>query len=238
MLPCAILCGGLATRLRPVTDKIPKSLIPIQGQPFLAYQLELLRRNEIRDVVLCVGFLGEQIEQFAGSGSAWGLNLTCSSDGGTPLGTAGAIRNAIGYLGERFFVLYGDSYLDCDYRSIAASFLHSGKRGMMTIYRNNGQFDRSNVEAEEGKILRYDKQNFSENMRYIDYGLGLFERSVFAGLARDRSTDLATVYQSLLAAGELTAHEVKQRFYEIGSREGIREFEQYLSQTSSVTAEQ
>src|SRR3954468_15852130 len=141
MFPCVILCGGLATRLRPVTETIPKSLIPIRGEPFLAHQLRLLMRRGIRDAVLCVGFLGEMIRGFAGDGSRFGLRLTYSFDGDMPRGTAGGVQNALPLLPKRFFVLYGDSYLDCDYTAIATQFEASGKRGLMTIYRNDGLFD-------------------------------------------------------------------------------------------------
>src|SRR5581483_1642516 len=158
MLPCAILCGGLATRLRPITETIPKSLIPIRGEPFIAHQLRLLQSKGIGRVVLCVGFLGEAIEQFVGDGSSFDLEVSYAFDGGVPLGTAGAIRNALPLLGDEFFVLYGDSYLNCDYGGVARAFADSGKPGLMTIYRNRDLYDASNVEAAEGSILRYDKR--------------------------------------------------------------------------------
>jgi N-acetyl-alpha-D-muramate 1-phosphate uridylyltransferase len=230
MLPCAILCGGLATRLRPVTEKIPKSLITIHGEPFLAHQLRLLRSGGIKDVVLCVSHLGEQIQEFAGNGHLFGVRITYSFDGDRLLGTGGAIRKALLFLGERFFVLYGDSYLPCDYKDVARAFGASGKRGLMTIYRNEGQYDSSNVHAANGMILRYDKRERTSEMKFIDYGLGAFEQSVFAALPADQVIDLAEVYQRLLAAGDLAAYEVKHRFYEIGSTQGIEDLEKYLSQ--------
>lgn len=228
MFRCAILCGGLATRLRPVTEKIPKSLITIQGEPFLAHQLRLLHSGGVRDVVLCVGHLGEQIQSFAGDGRGFGLNLSYSFDGNRLLGTGGAIRKALPFFGERFFVLYGDSYLPCDYIDIARAFSASGKHGMMTIYRNEGQFDSSNVEAAKGMILRYDKRVKTPDMHFVDYGLGVFERCVFEELPGDEVVDLADVYKNLLADGELASYEVKERFYEIGSTQGIHDLERYL----------
>jgi len=228
MLPVAILCGGLATRLRPITASIPKSLIPVNGEPFLAHQLRLLDAAGINKVVLCIGFLGEKIRDF--TGDRFGrIEISYSFDGPKLLGTAGAIVRAFPKLEPAFFVLYGDSYLPCDYQKIAADFEQSGKSGLMTVYRNEGKYDSSNVEFEGGRILRYDKKNKTPRMRYIDYGLGVFDKSAFSGLAADEPTDLAGVYGQLLERNDLTASEVKERFYEIGSLEGIRDLEQYLS---------
>ncbi len=229
MLPCAILCGGLATRLRPITETIPKSLIPIRGEPFISHQLKLLRANGIEQVVLCTGYLGEIIRDFAGDGSQFGLHARYSFDGEQLLGTAGAIRKALPLLSGSFFVLYGDSYLPCDYRSVESTFELSGMPGLMTIYRNDGQFDTSNVAASDGRIVRYDKRNRTDAMRYIDYGLGVFRSCAFEHLPADEPRDLAEIYQELLRKGQLAAFEVTQRFYEIGSAQGIADLERYLS---------
>jgi NDP-sugar pyrophosphorylase family protein len=222
MLPVAILAGGLATRLRPLTETIPKSLIEIDGQPFLAHQLRLLKNRGIARVVLCLGYLGEMVRDFAGSGDSFGLELEYSFDGPVPLGTAGALRAALPLLGEAFFVVYGDSYLPCDYLGIETAFIDSGKPGLMTVFLNDGCWDSSNVEFSEGKILRYDKQERTPRMRHIDYGLGVFRRSVFEGLPPGPH-DLAAVYRDLLARNELAGVEVPERFYEIGSLAGIAE---------------
>lgn len=229
MLSCAILCGGLATRLRPITETIPKSLVPVNGEPFLQHQLRLLQSKGVRDVVLCIGHLGEMIQDFAKDGRDFGLSVRYSFDGAPLLGTAGAIRKALPLLGKSFFVLYGDSYLDCDYAAIADAFAASHKRGLMTIYRNEGHFDTSNVEAENGVILRYDKKQRTPQMRYIDYGLGVFQAPVFADLPPNEVCDLADVYQFLLQDGQLAAYEVGERFYEIGSPVGIADLERYLT---------
>jgi NDP-sugar pyrophosphorylase family protein len=228
MLTCAILCGGLATRLRPVTETIPKSLVPINGKPYIAHQLELLRSRGITNVVLCIGHLGEMIEAFVKDGSSFGMSVSYSLDGPTLLGTGSAIRKALPLLGEAFFVLYGDSYLTCDYRAVEAYFESSRKPGLMTIYRNRGLYDTSNVEAINGRIMRYDKHSRSPGMQFIDYGLGLFRRSAFEGLP-DRFIGLEEVYKILLDRGELAAFEVSERFYEIGSPSGILDLERYLA---------
>ena len=228
MLPVAILCGGLATRLRPVTATIPKSLIPVNGEPFIAHQLRLLDAAGLESVVLCIGYLGEMIRDFAGDRFGR-LRISYSFDGPKLLGTAGAIRRAFDLLDQSFFVLYGDSYLPCDYRMVGDQFAQSGKSGLMTVYHNEGKFDTSNVEFANGRIMRYDKVNETPEMRYIDYGLGVFDKSAFSGLSEDEPSDLAMVYRRLLDTNDLAACEVRERFYEIGSVEGIRDLEAYLS---------
>ena len=229
MLPIAILAGGLATRLRPITETVPKALIEIRGEPFLAHQLRLLGRSGIERAVLCVGYLGERIRDYAGDGGAFGLRLEYSFDGPRLLGTAGALQRALPRLGEAFFTVYGDSYLTCDYRAVERAFEESGKLGMMTVFRNEGQWDTSNVEFSEGRLVAYDKRRRTPRMRHIDYGLGVFRRAAFEGVPDGRPYDLAAVYQDLLARGELAACEVAERFYEIGSHEGIRELEEFLA---------
>lgn len=229
MLPCAILCGGLATRLRPVTEKIPKSLLSINGEPFIAHQLRLLRANGIDRVVLCAGYLGEMIQDVVDDGAKFDMEIRYSFDGAQLLGTAGAIRKAVPMLSDSFFVLYGDSYLPCDYRAVATSFEHADAAALMTIYRNEGSFDFSNVEAAGGRILRYDKRNRTPAMQYIDYGLGVFRSSAFQDVPANEHCDLATLYQDLLVKGQLTSFEVTERFYEIGSAQGIEDLKIYLS---------
>lgn len=222
--PVAILAGGLATRLRPLTEAIPKSLVAIEGEPFLAHQLRLLRSNGLDRVVLCVGYLGEMIRDFAGDGSLFGLQIEYSFDGPTLRGTAGALRHALPLLGDHFLVLYGDSYLPCDYLAVETAFVQSGKRAMMTVYRNEGRWDASNVEFDDGRILAYHKTNRTAGMRYIDYGLGALKAEALEA----PGDDLAQVYQHLLEQKELAGYEVSQRFYEIGSFSGVEELEGFL----------
>lgn len=229
MLPIAILAGGLATRLRPVTETIPKALIEIAGEPFLAHQLRLLRAAGYEHVVMCVGYLGEMVREFAGDGAAFGLRVDYSFDGPQLLGTAGAIARALPLLGDRFSVIYGDSYLPCDYAAAEQTFVDSGKLGLMTVYRNEGQWDTSNVEFDGARVVRYDKANRTPAMRHIDYGLGMLRREALAGVPADRPYDLATVYQELVRRDELAAWESPDRFYEIGSREGIADLTEFLS---------
>ena len=228
MLTAAILAGGLATRLQPLTGTIPKSLIPINGEPFIAHQLRLLKSRGIDSIVLCLGHMGGLIQDFVGHGDAFGLRVEYSWDGPVQLGTAGAIRNALPLLEDAFFVVYGDSYLPCDYESAERALMESHKRALMTVYRNSGLFDRSNVEFVDGKIIDYDKGVLTPRMCYIDYGLGAFRKSVFSELPPGRH-DLADVYKDMLIRNELSALEVSVRFYETGSFDGIRALSGFLA---------
>lgn len=227
-LPVAILAGGLATRLRPVTATIPKSLLEVGGRPFAEHQVELLRRHGLTDIVFLVGHLGEMIPNALGDGSRWGVRLRYLFDGPVAPGTGGAVRRALPVLGDVFFVLYGDSYLECDYAAIERVFAASGKSGLMTVCRNDDRWDRSNVLLDAGRIVRYDKQRKTPNMRHIDYGLGVFKASAFAGRA-DGAFDLAAVYEELLANDDLATFEVPTRFYEIGSPSGLAETRDYIA---------
>lgn len=228
LIPAVILAGGLATRLRPLTQDTPKALIEVAGHPFLWHQLKLLRSHGLRHVVLAVGYLGERIQDRFGDGSELGIRIDYAFDGPSLLGTAGAIRQALPLLPQFFFVLYGDSYLTCDYRAVQDAFRGSGLPGLMTVYRNEGRYDSSNVEYDGGRILKYDKRNPTPGMRHIDYGLGVFDRGVFAAIPAGEVYDLARIYQNLLSAENLAAFEVQDRFYEIGSPEGLRETAHFL----------
>ena len=229
--PVAILAGGLATRLRPITETIPKSLVPVAGEPFLAHQLRLLHDRGLRRAVLCVGHLGERIEADFGDGSDYGMALRYSFDGPRLLGTGGALRQALPLLGERFLVLYGDSYLPIDYAAAVAAFQRSGRPALMTVFNNEGRWDTSNVFFADGTIRTYHKHNRTDEMRHIDYGLGILRADVLAIQPADMPFDLADVYTHLVARGELAGHEVRERFYEVGSHAGLAELDELLAKT-------
>jgi NDP-sugar pyrophosphorylase family protein len=228
-IPVALLAGGLATRLRPITEKVPKVLVPVAGKPFLAHQLELLHGQGIRRVVLCLGHLGEMVVQEFGDGAAYDMQLEYSFDGPKLLGTGGALRQALPKLGREFFVLYGDSYLTCPFAPIAEFFERSGKAGLMTVYRNEGLYDTSNVVFRDGEIAVYDKKVKLPEMRHIDYGLSLFRADVFEKYPADEKFDLADVMTKLVTEKQLAGYEVPERFYEIGSHDGLAELEGLLS---------
>ncbi len=228
-LPVVILAGGLATRLRPLTEKIPKALVEVAGRPFLEHQIELLKENEITEVVLCVGYLGEMIEQRYGDGRSVGVQIKYSFDGPKLLGTGGAIKKASALLPETFFVLYGDSYLPIDYQAVAGTFNEAGKPALMTVYANADAWDTSNVWFEQGRIRLYSKREKLPEMRYIDYGLMVCKRQIFDESPGDVPFELADTLESLSRKGQLAGQEVDRRFYEIGSPAGLAELDRLLS---------
>ena len=229
MLPVVILAGGLGTRLGALTGGLPKPLVDVQGQPFLAHQLQLLRRHGVKRVVLSIGHRAELIETAIGDGAAFGLQVDYVRDGDTPLGTGGAVRRAAPLLADSFFVLYGDSYLDVDYAAVQRQFEQSGDPALMVVFRNDGRWDTSNVRLADGRIIAYDKWHPAPDMAYIDYGLGVFRRQVFDALPADQPADLASIYHQLATAGTLAGFEAPQRFYEVGSPEGLAEFRAFIA---------
>jgi NDP-sugar pyrophosphorylase family protein len=228
MPPVALLAGGLATRLRPITITIPKAMLMVADEPFITHQLRLLRREMITDVVICCGYLGEQIEAFVGDGSRFGCNVRYSYDGDVLKGTGGALRQAMPLLGREFFVMYGDSYLPTSFVSVYDAYAKSGMLGLMTVFHNENRWDKSNVEFRDGIIARYDKRTITPDMHYIDYGLGLIREEAFDTWRDVEVFDLASVYQRLVEQGRLAGHEISERFYEIGSREGLEETDALL----------
>lgn len=230
MLPVAILAGGLATRLRPITQTIPKALIEVAGKPFISHQLEYLSRQGVTSVVLCIGYLGEMIQKVVGSGAEWGLKVTYSPDGPTLLGTGGAVKKALPFLGEQFFILYGDSYLPINFSSVEKTFIDSGKLGLMTVLENKNQWDGSNVEFVDGKLSEYNKLIIRPEMLHIDYGLGVLKASALDLYPENIDFDISNLYNSLSLDCQLVGFEVFERFYEIGSHQGIIDTENYLLQ--------
>jgi NDP-sugar pyrophosphorylase family protein len=224
----AILAGGLAERLRPATDKTPKALLRVAGEPFLIHQLRLLHSQGLRRIVLCVGYLGEMIRAEVGDGSSLGLQISYSFDGPTLLGTGGALKRALPKLGEQFLVIYGDSYMPVDYSTIVEAFVLSEKPALMTILENENRWDKSNVWFEAGEIHRYDKKLRTAEMHHIEYGIAVLTAQVFASCPHDLAFDLADVYSRLVSEKQMAAYEVKERFYEIGSREGLTELDSLL----------
>lgn len=228
MLPVAILAGGLATRLRPITESIPKSLVEVAGQPFVFYQLRWLQRQGIQKVVLCVGHLGGMIREAVGSGKRWGLEVDYSFDGEILLGTGGALKKATPLLGEEFFVFYGDSYLPIEFSQVERAFRASAKPALMTFLENEGRWDQSNVKASHGRLLAYNKKTPDASMQHIDYGLGILTAGPLATIPENRPFDLAELYRELSEKEQLAGLEIMTRFYEIGSKEGLAETETFL----------
>jgi len=223
-----ILAGGPATRLYPITHEVPKAMVRVAGDPFIAHQLRLLKDNGISRVVICAGYLGEQIKDFVKDGSAFGIKTAYSFDGQKLLGTGGAVKKVLDLLGDYFFVMYGDSYLRVNFSQVSEYFSRQDKPGLMTILKNNNNWDKSNITYKNGAIIKYDKQNPGGDMEYIDYGLSLFKKEAFLIREYPESFDLESLYQDLIADGRLIAYEVRERFFEIGSLEGLEETDEYL----------
>jgi NDP-sugar pyrophosphorylase family protein len=231
-LPLAILAGGLATRLHPATEKVPKALLPIAGRPFIHWQLELLAQQGVTDVVLCAGHLGEQIQAAVGDGRGFGVTVRYSFDGDTLLGTGGALKHAQPMLGAAFFVLYGDSYLRCSFAAAQMAYEESRAPGLMTVFCNEDRWEKSNVLLRDGRVVEYDKHSPRPGMRHIDYGLSVLSIQALQRSPASAAFDLADLYRELVRRGELAALAVNERFYEIGSAGGIEATENYLRNTT------
>ena len=223
----AILAGGLATRLGYLTRGQPKSMVRIEERPFLEYQLEFLRKAGVRNVVLCIGHLGEQIESYFGNGALFGMSIKYSREPSL-LGTAGALKNAEPLLEEVFFTLYGDSYLFLDFGQVLSHFRERNKLALMTVYRNDDRYDKSNTVVEGELVKRYSKQERTEDMIHIEYGANIFSRRVLEMIPKGKTCSMEDLFPSLIEKGELLALEVKERFYEIGSLRGLEEFTTFV----------
>jgi len=221
MFPVIILAGGLAMRMRPVTEKIPKAMIDVNGKPFIHHQITLLKKKGISNIIICVGYLGEQIEEYIGDGSKFCVHVDYSYDGNVLLGTGGAIVKIGNRLPDIFFILYGDSYLNVNYQKVEYAYRVSGKKGLMTIFKNDNRWDTSNVVYKQDKLIKYSKINKTKDMNYIDYGLGILKSSVFVDFPPNTVFDLAAVYEKLSDESQLEGYEVFERFYEIGSSQGL-----------------
>lgn len=232
MPPIAVLAGGLATRMRPLTETVPKALLEVAGEPFIAHQLRLFARENITDVKLLVGFCWEQIEAYVGDGSRFGVKVEYIVDGPKLLGTGGCVRRALDRLGPEFLVIYGDSWLDGSYAPVVEAFRASGKPALMCVYRNEGRWDTSNIIYEDGVIRRYSKKVRLPEMHFIDWGLSMLSADAIAAHPLDEAWDLADMYEQLSLAGQLAGYEVLQRFYEIGSFDGLAETDQLLRRTA------
>ena len=228
MPPIAVLAGGVAMRMRPLTEELPKALLEVAGEPFVAHQLRLFAREGIREVKLLVGYRWEQIERCVGDGSRFGVKVDYIVDEPGLLGTGGAVRHAIEHLGPEFLVTYCDSWLDSPYAPVVEAFHASGRPALMCVFRNENRWDTSNVQFQDGVIRRYSKRFRLPEMQYIDWGLGMLKASAVVTRPLNEHWDLAELYEELSISGRLAGYEMTRRFYEIGSFEGLTETKQVL----------
>lgn len=228
-MQAVILAGGLGTRLRPLTDRIPKPMILVHGKPFLEYQIELLRRHGIGTIVLCVGHLGHMVKEYFGDGSRLGVSIRYSEEGERLLGTAGALKRAEPLLDDEFFLTYGDAYLLLDYAAVMAYFRRRDRRALMVIYRNDNQYARSNVAAADGYVMAYDKEKQTPQMVYINYGVSVLRKETLEHIPPRRHYSQEELYERLIEERHLLAYETDQRFYEVGSPDGLAEFSRLVT---------
>lgn len=222
-----ILAGGMATRLYPVTLSLPKSLIDINGKPFIYHQLDLVKSSGIKNVVMCLGNLAKPIEDLLGNKYSDSVNIKYSYDGDTLLGTGGALKNAFDLISDPFMILYGDSYLNIDYIEILNYFNNFNKNGLMTVLKNANNWDKSNIIFRDGRIIRYDKVDDPE-FDYIDYGFSILRKEAFKDFIKEEKFDLKDVFKKTISNDSMLGYEVFNRFYEVGSFEGIEELKRFL----------
>ena len=223
-----ILAGGVATRLGTQAGELPKTLVPVAGRPFADHQLTWLAEQGISDVVYCIGYRGDQIRDYVGGGGRWGLEVTYVDEGSDLRGTGGALRLAhdAEVLAESYAVLYGDSYLRVDLPRVHEAFRASGRPALMTVLRNQGRWGRSNADFDGEFVTRYSKTE--ADFEWIDYGVSILTRDIAGEIPRDEPADLADLFARLSGEGRLAGYEVDERFYEIGSPEGLAELERFL----------
>ena len=228
-----ILAGGLGTRMRARAPAIPKCLIEVAGRPFADLQLSWLSSQGASEILYSIGHLGEQVRAFVGDGSPWNLEVHYVDEGSNLRGTAGALRLSLDLdlLEDRFFVLYGDSYLTVSLDQVDMAYQRSGLSALMTVFRNDGRWEESNVSFDGTLVTRYEKHSASPStdMRFVDYGLSALSRTtVEQEVPPDTESDLATLFGRLSFEGRLGGFEVHDRFYEIGSPQGLQDLEHLL----------
>ena len=230
-MQAVVLAGGLATRMRPRTLRVPKAMLEVAGRPFVEWQLERLASCGLRDIVMCIAHLGEQVRKHVGDGARFGVHVSWSDEGSTLLGTAGAVRNALPMLAPTFLVTYGDSYLPFDYAD-PLSLLdgHDDCDGVLAVFANAGQWDASNVvmDASREWVLRYEKGSKDPDFDCIDYGAMALRREVIATVPPGKPAGLDALQRGLASRNRLRACVARERFFEIGSPEGLAELDRYL----------
>lgn len=226
-----VLMGGLGTRLKEFTKECPKSLVNVNGKPFFEYSLDLMIKAGFKKFLFLIGYKAEMIEDYFGDGSRYGIKIDYCYDGKELLGTGGAVRRALDLIEEDFLLMYGDSFMDINYEECVYRYFkgkESGRRAIMTVLKNNNMFDKSNVIMKDGKIVLYDKVNMTPEMEYIDYGVCMYERSLFEPYEKGEKFDLAKIQNELSIEGKMEACEVTKRFYEIGNPDSLKEFTDYI----------
>jgi len=234
-MQAVILAGGLGTRLRPLTNRVPKAMVMVHGKPFLEYQIRLLLNGGITSLVLCIGHLGDRIREYFGDGGKFGVDIRYSDDGDALLGTVGALKRAEPLLADDFFLIYGDSYLFLDYRAIMDFFRRRHKLALMVVYRNEDSREPSNVVTGDGFVLAYDKETHSPDMTHINFGASVIRKQALSSVPPSRYYTQEELYANLIQKQELLAYEVYDPYYEVGSREGLAAFDRLVATGAVAT---
>jgi NDP-sugar pyrophosphorylase family protein len=223
-----IICGGLATRLGALAKNIPKSMMEIEDKPFLWYQIENLKKQNIKDIVLCVGHLSEQIEKYFGDGKSFGVNISYSYDKEKPLGPIGAVKNAESMLDNEFFIIYGDSYLSVDFQDVIEYFKKYDYPALMVVYKNNDKFDKSNLIIKDNLVVGYGEKDKSKEMIYIDYGTSLLTKKSLEIVPKNEFFSTGQFFSKLIENKNLLSYEVNKRFYHIGDPDSLEEIRLFI----------
>jgi NDP-sugar pyrophosphorylase family protein len=231
-----ILAGGLGTRMRPITETIPKPMIAVAGKPFLQYQLELLTGSGIGRALLLVAYLGEQIQQYFGGGDKFGCNISYSFES-SPLGTGGALRNAEAQLQDYFVLVNGDTYLAIDYRALLEDFQKADCAAMIVAYKKPEGASQSVPASllpanlgvsQDGAVTAYRKRN-PEGLSHIDAGVIVLRKEILARLPAGQKCSLEEeIYPQLIAQGEMRAWVTLEPFFDMGSPAGLAALEEKL----------
>ncbi len=224
----AIICGGLATRLGGLAKKIPKSMMDIQGKPFLEYQIEMLKKQNIKDIVLCVGHLSESIESYFEDGKKFGVDIKYSYDGDKKLGPMGAIKNAEELLKKEFFIMYGDSYVFVDFSKVYGFYKKNSKLVCMVVYKNENKYDKSNLIVENKRVVGHKDLDKKGEIKYIDYGTSLLNKKSLDFITENSFCSTEEFFKKMILKNELSAYEVKKRFYHIGNPKALEEFRIFI----------
>lgn len=225
-----VLAGGLATRLYPITTTIPKSMVPVAGEPFLTHQLRSFKKNGITNVVMCVGHFADQIIDHFGDGKQFGLSIKYSVEK-EKLDTGGALKNAYPYLDDVFFTIYGDSFLRQPYAPVAEFFFSNPSEGLMCVYENNNQIEPSRVLLDDTMVKQYKKDPPPEGAQHMEYGLNILKKNLIPQVEK-LSFPISDYFDILAPQQQLLAFPVQERFYEIGSKEGLAETDALLRSLS------
>lgn len=229
MLPVVILCGGLSTRLQPLTETIPKSMVTVLGKPFIDWQLSLLKENGCKEVILCIGKFGDQIRDHIGSGLRCGIHVQYSDDSGQLLGTGGALQNAYRILPSEFIVMNGDIYVDINYRKLTNHYFCENTLLLMTVYPANGTNIMGNVSINNNKLQKYDKSGTGQDLNYVDFGITVMKRRLLNRFPVGDTFDFGVIYSNLIEHQQASYYVSSTPLHEIGSPDGLRETEEYLT---------